>query len=237
MICSKLDCMAGEIGERIGQLLDHMELKPADLVRRLRTAGVEVSIQRISNWTRGLHDPSPQLIAQISDALNIQPSVLLNPQSFEKILAVPSIRRTMPSQEAKLPKIAPIQAGAVWTDPFQSDDTETVPIDLYREDRFCTTVEGDSMMPFLHPGDLAVFERLNKPARVGDIILARKEDGSMTIKRLGHDGRTFTLDPINTSYPPMTAEQWINEGLLVGRVRDVGTQRTTTQDSYGLREK
>jgi SOS-response transcriptional repressor LexA len=120
-----------------------------------------------------------------------------------------------------------------WTDPFESEDFEYVPPEMGdARGRFACKIESDSMFPLLEPHDVCVFQRTEVP-KIGHIILFRSKDNLVTVKQLKHDGTTYVLHPLNTSYEPTPAEGNML-GFLVGIIRERGTQRITIFDSTGI---
>jgi phage repressor protein C with HTH and peptisase S24 domain len=64
-------------------------------------------------------------------------------------------------------------------------------------------VNGDSMIPLLHSGDVMVV-RLDSPFSSGDIVVARLEDGGFVVKRVGRvEDQFIELLSINASYPSL----------------------------------
>lgn len=141
--------------------------------------------------------------------------------------------RVEPIPDALLPIVSRAGAGH-WVEPFQCEDFEPVPAHLVAQDCFGVVVDGDSMFPFLHPGDIAVFKAA-KSARIGQTVLARNDEKQLTVKVYRHNGDGFELVPINQAYPRATAREWEIEGILVAYVRDIGPRRITDSDPNGLR--
>ena len=64
-------------------------------------------------------------------------------------------------------------------------------------------VNGESMLPLLHSGDVMVI-RLDSPFSCGDVVVARLDDGGFVVKRVGRITATqLELLSINPSYPPI----------------------------------
>jgi repressor LexA len=97
-------------------------------------------------------------------------------------------------------------------------------LDLRDGDFFTHGVEGDSMRPTIHQGDVLVVRR-QPNAREGDVVVATITDEATgerrgTVKRLSHRGRTRLL-PDNPAYAPIED----NNITIVGKV--MGLWRTT----------
>ncbi len=57
--------------------------------------------------------------------------------------------------------------------------------ELLEKGRYVTRILGSSMLPMLHDDrDLVVIERLEKPLKVGDVVLFRREDGVYILHRV-----------------------------------------------------
>lgn len=135
---------------------------------------------------------------------------------------------------AEMPYAGLISAGSKlnWSDPYESTDFRPVPSHMSAKGRFCCMVDGDSMMPLLWGGDLAIFHKSVQP-KLGSIVLYRHDDMTATIKQLKHDGRQFWLHALNPSYEDVTASG-IALGYLVGYVREVGRRVVTDYDPDGI---
>lgn len=136
--------------------------------------------------------------------------------------------------EATMPYAGRISAGKKvdWTDPYDSEDWEYVPVSMMGKGRFCCRIEGDSMFDLLHPEDLCVFQSHPMP-RLGLIVLHRSFDKTATIKQVKHDGSGFVLHPLNVAYDDVPA-QGDFLGYLVGIVRKWGTREVTVFDPHGI---
>lgn len=121
-----------------------------------------------------------------------------------------------------------------WTDPYESESFEYVPPEMGdARGRFACRVASDSMMPFLEPDDILVFQKSEIP-KLRHIILYRSEDNLITVKQLGHNGTNYVLIPINPRYDEIEAKGE-TLGFLVGIIRERGTLRTTIYDASGIR--
>lgn len=111
-------------------------------------------------------------------------------------------------------------------------DTILVPAHLARHDCVAYIVTGESMMPALEPGDVAIFREHHTPRR-GYAFLLRSDHG-YRIKILNWD-REWQLVSLNPAFPvePATDHQLI--GYLVGWYRARGPRETLDFDPNGLR--
>lgn len=115
-------------------------------------------------------------------------------------------------------------------------DMLLVPLSLCGEDRLGWTVEGDSMMPVLEPGDVAVF-RESRQAKNGYIYLAKTKDEGLVCKQIKWNRSTnlWELVSINKAYPnvPMDGVELL--GFMVGYYRVRGYHEKFESDPDGLK--
>lgn len=121
-------------------------------------------------------------------------------------------------------------------DSISDDELVDVPIEMARAEYSGLKIEGDSMMPLIEPGDVAVF-RDHPSQRQGLVFAVRKAiDGQIIVKRLVFRENSWKLEPANETYntePVLPGDQLL--GFLVGIVRTQGTMRTTIHDPSGIR--
>jgi len=101
----------------------------------------------------------------------------------------------------RIPVIADIPAGECryWFDAYSAgagDDYVSIP-DMDRENMFAVRVEGDSMEPTLHNGDILIIDPHKQFTR--GLAVVRFHDG-YNIKNVRRHGNTLTLTPVNPSY-------------------------------------
>lgn len=94
-------------------------------------------------------------------------------------------------------------------------------------------VEGDSMMPSLEPGTIAIFREWKEPRR-GFAFLARLPDGSLAVKRCDWREGKWMLNSINPAYGPVDMDGVQLLGYLVGWYKAAGTREQTDSDPNGL---
>ena len=112
-----------------------------------------------------------------------------------------------------------VEAG--WPSPAEEELLDTMSFDEYlapnREASYILRVKGDSMIDAgIHPGDMVVVERTNRP-RDGEIVIA-EVDGEWTMKYFRQQGHQVWLESANAAYPPIKPEQ---ELTVVAVVRSV----------------
>ena len=95
-------------------------------------------------------------------------------------------------------------------------------------------IDGESMMPALQPGDVAVFNANNTPRR-GFTFLVRTPEHEYRCKNLEWKNNEWTLVSLNRSYPDEMLGSSQVLGILVGWYRTIGTYEKLEADPHGLR--
>ena len=109
-----------------------------------------------------------------------------------------------------------------------------VPMTLQRLGGIGYVVDGESMMPALQPGDVAVFREMTTPYP-RFTYLVRSEQGEYRCKNLEWKNNEWTLVSLNPKYTdePLASHQLI--GLLIGWYRSVGKYEKLEANPDGLR--
>lgn len=218
-----------EIGKRIRERREQMGMTQAELGARIGKSGSSVRVYEHGNSQIWRHQ---DLLAAIAAALSLKLEDLTAGASD-----APTPKRSLrPLRGTPEGRIKVLGAAAAGNDPagLPDDDLMNVPIEMADPDYSGLFVEGDSMMPFLHPADIAIF-RDHPSERVGLIFAVRRPDNGICVKRLIFDGG-WKLESLNPSYEPvplMPGDQLL--GFLVGLVRTEGSKRTIVHDPAGLR--
>ena len=165
---------------------------------------------------------------------NIDPAIVLKAES----LVVPELSApTVPAPLllVPIPYIGKVAASSPvdWTDPFESETMEEVPPQMAGRGRFSATIFGDSMYDLLLPNDVVVFQAHDVPI-IGNVVLYRSEDSTVTIKTLKHNGKGFILHPENPNYEDCEATGTM-VGYLVGIIRKHHSREVTVYDPSGIR--
>ena len=225
-------CMAiGDTGRRIRaarEAFRDVGMKQTQLAEK-----IGVSQQRLQQWEAGKHDPPSALVRKVADALDVSLQYLLMGQEIKEV-SVPLYPVSYPMTQ--LPYGGYVPAGD-WTDPFDTDDLVEVDAKFDAKGRFACRIEGGSMFPFLHPGDLAIFQVYgSRRPVVGHVVLARRaQDNSVTVKELGLRAGEFVLKALDPSHESPVAPQWESVAFLVGIIRTKGTFTRSDYNPDGLR--
>lgn len=108
-----------------------------------------------------------------------------------------------------------------------------VPASMASDDCRAWEAEGDSMAPWIAPGDV-VLVRPHKVPRVGYPMLVRREDGSVSLKIIAFENGGYLLKSLNPAYPSEPADvEYI--GYMTGRYRSVAGYELIESELSGLR--
>ena len=140
---------------------------------------------------------------------------------------------TTPQATGMVKIYGPISAGGGNVAQVDWSEIE-VPIEFSRQDYGGLVVDGDSMMPFLHHGDVCIFKDWQQ-VKPNHIVAAALPDGSWVVKKAIYRGDRFILESLNPTYDPIESSFKI-AGFLVGFVRDDGPERLIRLNPYGLRD-
>lgn len=124
--------------------------------------------------------------------------------------------------QVRVPLLGPVPAG--W--PRESFDLpgEAVDVPEWMVGRraanvFCIRVEGKSMIDaHIDDGDRVVIERTDTAAS-GEMIVARLDDGSVTLKRLRRENGRILLVPENPEFAPVEVRELRVLGRVIGVLR------------------
>jgi len=84
---------------------------------------------------------------------------------------------------------------------------------------FCIRVAGKSMVDaYIDDGDQVLLERTNT-ANSGEMVVARLDDGSVTLKRLRRENGRILLVPENPEFAPLEVKELRVVGRVVGLLR------------------
>ena len=84
---------------------------------------------------------------------------------------------------------------------------------------FCIRVSGKSMVDaYIDDGDRVLLERTNT-ANSGEMVVARLDDGSVTLKRLRKENGRILLVPENPEFAPVEVKELRIVGRVVGLLR------------------
>lgn len=147
-------------------------------------------------------------------------------------MPVSAVQDVRPVSMGNLRILGGVAAGYGWQ-PSEDESSIPVPLSMCGPNRVGWIVQGDSMLPLLREGDIAIFEAQRVP-RLGYPNLIRSDDGNHRVKLVRHDGERYVLSSYNRAYEPEVAKgEWL--GYLVGFYRLVGSREEMLHDPSGVR--
>lgn len=178
-------------------------MRQADILEKVRPFcdqfGVKMNRSDISQYISGKVVPSQRKLSILSMALGVQEPWLIGydvPMKANDDSALPSNIR--PVEKVKVPLIGSIAAGLPI---FAEEDLDTyIEADSDIRCDFALIVEGDSMEPTIHNGDV-VFIRKQDDVDDGQIAAIIIDD-SATLKHVYHIPGGIQLISENPKYPP-----------------------------------
>lgn len=213
------------------------ELSFADRLRALRRDILRVTQEEMAerlgvrrsvykNWEYGMNAPPASIIARLED-LGLE-------ASKERAKAMAKLRS---GATARLKVLGSIGAGSGPDGQPDPEELESVPVEFARSDYSGLVVEGDSMLPYLQPGDILVFKDTRIP-KLNKIMAVRVDGGpELLVKRATHAGGDgWELHSANPSYPPVhPGHQLECLGYLVGIIGDtirIGPEELGIDEKY-----
>lgn len=166
---------------------------------------------------------------RLAKALGVPEVALLASESGSQL---PNMGALIPGPTGKVKVYGAVSAGDGNTSTFDPAEVD-VPMELCRPDFGALVIEGDSMMDFLHPADVAIFKDW-KTEKLGHIVAAELPDGTWVTKHMVFEDGTFKLRSLNGKYPDIQPPFRI-AGFLVGLVRDDGPERLIRLNPFGLK--
>ncbi len=125
-------------------------------------------------------------------------------------------------RQVRVPLLGPVPAGwpkEIFDLPGEAVDVPDWMVGRRRGNVFCLKVEGKSMIDaYIDDGDRVVLERTNT-ANSGEMVAARLDDGSVTLKRLRKDNGRLLLVPENPEFKPIEVKALQVLGRVIGVLR------------------
>jgi transcriptional regulator with XRE-family HTH domain len=214
-------------GKRIKHALMDADLGQFEAARKL---GITRNI--LANIVSGRTRCSDKLAAQIANLCSVPITQLLGESAANDPVA--ELFRLRPGPTGRLRVVGAASAGPGNGDHPDYDELEGVPIELCRADYIGMSVQGDSMIPLLLPGDVAVFCE-HHVEKYGYVWLIRKPDATVAVKRLVFDDTKVTIESLNPSYAVEDASGIELLGFLVGIWRTDGPETIIRHNPYGIK--
>lgn len=194
---------------------------PAPTVREICSA-----LRLKSTSTAHLHLTNLQKEGFVDFDRNLQRTVRLtenipaSSKAFKKNAAAEKERKKLSAASARIPLVGKVAAGIPILAFDERTDSYTLPREILRsaepEETFLLTVDGESMIDAgILTGDLIIVTR-SFESRDGDIVVARINGETATVKRIFREGRNVRLQPENSAMDPIIVPG--EDVELVGKV-------------------
>jgi SOS-response transcriptional repressor LexA len=183
-----------------------------------------VTYDVLNNIANGRRHPDPEIMRAVGRFLGL-------PSNWPDVQSPLSVTGT-PMKEIKIVGSAAAGAEAYNVDPDQH--TVFVPQTLANLGGLGWVIEGDSMMPDLEPGMLAIFKEHREP-RPGLTFLVQNEEGGLRVKTLEWRNDAWHLVSTNPQFAPEHIGSHALLGYLIGWYRVQGLRETLDSDPNGLR--
>ncbi|MBR3383344.1 MAG: transcriptional repressor LexA [Clostridia bacterium] len=198
--------------------------KPAPTVREICS-----QLHLKSTSTAHLHLTNLQKDGYIDFDRNLQRTVRLTDsippesKSFRRNAAAEKLKKN--ESVCRLPLIGKVAAGQPILAFDDYEDGYMLPREFLRSadpsETFLLTVDGESMIDAgIYTGDLIIVTR-SFEVRDGDIVVARINGDSATVKRIYREGKYVRLQPENPTMAPIIVEGFAVEivGKVIGLIR------------------
>ena len=197
--------------ENLTNLMFDMDISNKTLAKE-----VGVSEEAVRKWKNGMSLPAIDKAQKVAEYFGI---------SLDELIG----KRLSSDRPVLLPLVGVISAGPfdiLNEDAWEDNRSVSVRLLQGRPAKECVTMEiaGDSMAPYLLPGDILVVHRQTYAVN-GNIIVAYDPIlNGYTVKKYSQNGDTVILSPYNNDFQPMKytnpTEQQLNlYGVCVGMER------------------
>lgn len=135
-----------------------------------------------------------------------------------------------------IPVVGRVAAGEGVYNVDPDEEAVAVPASLKQIGGIGYVIDGDSMMPALQPGDVALFRETHQPRNGFTFLL--KKDGEFRCKNIAWRSGEWIMESLNPNkeaYPDATMRDWQIVGILVGWYRSIGSYEKLEADPHGLR--
>ena len=192
-------CARGEnmkMSEKLVKLRTEKDLTQQDIAK---IAGV--SDKAVSSWENEARSPKLGSIQKMCEYFNIDFKTFIDESNDEYNPCVKLPKEAMPyAPSHKAPIVGSIPAGYPIIAFENIEGYADIPY-FDEENYFFLRINGDSMEPKIHTGDLVLIRKQNC-AEDGQIVAARVNGDEATLKRYKKQGDTVLLLPENPEYNP-----------------------------------
>lgn len=172
--------------QKVGNNIDYYLRKNGETQVQLAKA-INVTKSAVSTWVLGERFPRVDTLNAIADHFGV---------TLEEILGL--------NQSVQIPVLGRVHAGqTTYANEEILDYVDVNPLKVSQEEHFGLYVQGDSMLPELHNGDLVIVRR-QPSLEDGDLGVFSIGDSETTIKQYQKLKRHIVLHALNESY-----ESWM----------------------------
>lgn len=200
------------VSEKFAQIIQQ-SLVSLGISQREAAKRTGISPGYISNMCLG-QVPGMAKLLQFASGLQIDPQPLLDIAGYTEINSFTPGRDD--NNSVKIPLIGTAPGGNWRLAVAHADNYHEVPPHLADNTDYSLTMVGDSMWPYLMPGD-AIGIREQTTARSGQIIIARLGD-EITVKKWQIENNEYWLVPFNPTYKPIQVKKNTPDFSIIGIV-------------------
>jgi hypothetical protein len=146
----------------------------------------------------------------------------------------PKVLRLTPTPMSKIRIVGKVGAGPGEHNVDSDDEYASVPQKLAAIGSLAWIVEGESMMPSLRPGDIAIFKEERLP-RKDYPMLVRGTDGEVRVKNMRFKNGRWVLESMNERFGDEDLGHHELVGVLVGWYRSFGGYEASESHVDGLK--
>lgn len=219
---------AARIGRRLRQWRKKQTRSPQDFAAEL-----SLSPAALEYYEKGLWPIPADLVAEFAKALNLPPQALLGEDDALpvqipdlKIFQATSTRTTPKIRSEDYRSIPLIESSIAAGQPIIQEDKIEDYVLLHvraagkRGNLVASRVDGESMEPMLHSGDIVVIDRDDKKIKKNKIYAIFYDDG-LTAKYVERQGNLLILRPLNPNSQVQVLNLNEHSDPIVGRI--IGT--------------
>lgn len=190
-----------EINSFIAQQIAHyMEMR--NITQKEIAEYIGVSQASVSNWVKGIKMPRMDKIDRLCLLFQCSRSDLMDKKQTSSVSSGLVTQSTL-IRGVRIPVYGSVRAGIPLEAIEDVLDYEEIPEEMARlGEYFGLRVVGDSMLPDLREGDIAIVRR-QPNAENGDTVIVLVNGHDATVKRIMKHAADITLIPANSSYPPI----------------------------------
>ncbi len=180
---------------------------------------LKCSQAKVSDYESGKLHISNSDLTTIANAYNVNLNWMLTGEG--EMFNLPIVKDGYVKETLHLPILGDIAAGfpAEPTEPEQVDYLNVSTTELTLPPPYYVfTVEGESMLPFIYPGDRVVISGSWQHIKLDDRICAFRTPDGITLKQYAVDAKTKTtwLFPVNSRFHPIAYTKDMQDLTLLG---------------------